>query len=61
MAKRIFLSIFADEPPPTLIDAHAEQFAKTIGEGWSMAEIQGFLVRHHEKSFEEIMKLACEL
>jgi len=61
MAKRIFLSIFTDEPPCTAVDAQAEQFAKTIGEGRSMAEIQGFLVRHHEKSFEEIMTLAGEL
>lgn len=61
MAKRIFLSICPDEPLGSVKDAWAEQFAETIREGLSMAEIQGFLVRHHEKSFEEIMALACEL
>jgi len=61
MAKRIFLSICPDEPLCCVKDAQAEQFAKTIREGPSIAEIQGFLVRHHEKSFEEIMALVCEL
>jgi len=61
MAKRIFLSICTEECLGTANDAQAEQFAKTIREGLSMAEIQGFLVRHHEKTFEEIMALTSEL
>jgi len=61
MAKRIFLSIFADETLSTIKEVHADQFAKTIREGLSMAEIQGFLVKHHEKSFEEIIALTREL
>merc|ERR1712050_519602 len=37
MAKRIFLSICADEPSCTAKDAQAEQFAEAIREGLSMA------------------------
>lgn len=56
MAKRIFLSICTEAP-----SCSSEQFANTLPEGLSMAEIQGFLVRHHEKSFDDIMALARDL
>jgi len=61
MTKRIFLSICAGDPLCSSKQSQAERFAETIPEGLSIAEIQGFLVRHHEKSFEEILNLAREL
>merc|ERR1712050_487959 len=58
MAKQIFLSICAEEFECNASGALADQFADTLRDGLSMAEIQGFLVKHHEKQFEEILKLA---
>jgi len=61
MTKRVFLSICGGDPFCSAKQAQAEQFAEAIREGLSMAEIQGFLVRHHEKNFEEILNLARDL
>merc|ERR1719199_1833517 len=58
MAKRIFLSIYSEDIPCAAKEAQAEEFADALREGLGMAEIQGFLVRHHEKSFEEVIALA---
>lgn len=58
MTKRIFLSICADDPPSAAEVAQAEAFAQALPEGFSMAEIQGFLIKHHEKTFDEMMTIA---
>jgi len=58
MAKRIYLSICGDDPPSKANEEQAAKFSEAVGEGLGMAAIQGFLVKHHEKSIEEILFLA---
>lgn len=58
MVERIYLSICGEKPPSEVNAVQATQFSEILGECFSMAEIQGFLVKHHEKPFDEILGLA---